>query len=169
MTTRMSLSPSSSVTSDSAKRKRTGDTEYGDGISGYDSSSVDGSSNNDGGVRRSLVNIYRRSVCDAIKHPTVYGPELPPSMARNKAVNDSMRINSTDFSDIAGLLREESRSDASKSEYMKRTEQELQSLFHAHLTSIMSQHGYKGGPFTEKYVSQILVKAGVMHSASDDP
>ncbi|KAJ1827738.1 Stress response protein nst1, partial [Coemansia sp. RSA 2599] len=108
------------------------------------------------------------------KQAAVYGPELPPSMARSK-VDDAAAggiaglSGTSNFIDIAKLLREESRNDDSKSVYMRRTESELQSLFYSHLTSIMDRHGYKDKHFREQDVARVMVDAGLMSSLSDDP
>ncbi|KAJ1903216.1 Stress response protein nst1 [Coemansia sp. IMI 209127] len=56
-----------------------------------------------------------------------------------------------------------------KSDYMSRTEVDLQRLFYTRLVYIMTSHGFKENSFTEEDVVSVMLSRGLMKSSSDDP
>ncbi|KAJ2790820.1 Stress response protein nst1, partial [Coemansia linderi] len=101
--------------------------------------------------------------------PAVYGPEPPPSMARNKAAAGTTEPLSFDLKNISMLLHGERRGDMSRTECMRQTEAELQRLFHSRLVEIMATNGYADGGFTELDVANVMVANGLMNTPADDP
>ncbi|KAJ2590538.1 Stress response protein nst1, partial [Coemansia sp. RSA 1722] len=153
MSAKTSTSPGTDARSDSVRR------------GGYAAGDNSSSSNKDRKAQTDSGSSSRQTA--------VYGPELPPSMLRSKVDSAAAGIadisNPPNFIDIAKFLREESRNEHSKSDYMRRTENELQTLFYSHLKSIMDRHGYKGKYFKEQDVARVMVDTGLMSSLSDDP
>ncbi|KAJ2856203.1 Stress response protein nst1, partial [Coemansia erecta] len=56
-----------------------------------------------------------------------------------------------------------------KSDYMSRTEVDLQRLFYTRLVCIMTSHGFEENSFTEEDVVSVMLSRGLMKSPSDDP
>ncbi|KAJ2453984.1 Stress response protein nst1 [Coemansia sp. RSA 2336] len=93
----------------------------------------------------------------------VYGPELPPSMVRDKAPVQLANI------PIPMTFHGEYSEDMLRSENMKQIESEMQQLFHSRLLSIMSEYGYTDADFSEADVADVMVARGLMKSPTDDP
>ncbi|KAJ2723337.1 Stress response protein nst1 [Coemansia sp. Benny D115] len=113
------------------------------------------------------------SLAHGSKPPAVFGPELPPSMVRtkggNKVIGGAILSSMANLSKITTLLSGENRKAAAGAEHVKRTENELQCLFHSRLLAIMNRYGYKNNEFTEKDIARVMVSSGLMNSMSDDP
>ncbi|KAJ2855227.1 Stress response protein nst1 [Coemansia erecta] len=154
MSTKTNTSLGTDVRSDSIRRS---------GCAAGENSSCDNSSKD-----------HKTETNSSSKKTAVYGPELPPSMIRSKVNSETAaaigNIPSTpDLIDFSKHMHEESYKNNSKSDYMRRTENELRSLFYSHLTSIMDRHGYKGKGFGEQDVARVMVEAGLMPSLAENP
>ncbi|KAJ1643366.1 Stress response protein nst1 [Coemansia asiatica] len=154
MSTKTNTSLGTDVRSDSIRRS---------GCAAGENSSCDNSSKD-----------HKTETNSSSKKTAVYGPELPPSMIRSKVNSEKAaaigNIPSTpDLIDFSKHMHEESYKNNSKSDYMRRTENELRSLFYSHLTSIMDRHGYKGKGFGEQDVARVMVEAGLMPSLAENP
>ncbi|KAJ1771390.1 Stress response protein nst1 [Coemansia sp. RSA 1843] len=109
----------------------------------------------------------------------VFGPELPPSMAREKATDfaaDAPRElqleppgAAAERSSLSIFMNGAPRDGMYKSDYMSRTEVDLQRLFYTRLVSIMASHGFQENSFTEEDVVSVMLARGLMKSPSDDP
>ncbi|KAJ2664703.1 Stress response protein nst1 [Coemansia sp. RSA 1200] len=116
---------------------------------------------------------------ESAKTTTVFGPELPPSMARGKTADLDVNTvcepqpESSDAtaerSSLSIFMHGAPRDGVYKSDYMSRTEVDLQRLFYSRLVSIMASHGFKEHTFTEENVVSVMLARGLMKSASDDP
>ncbi|KAJ2690249.1 Stress response protein nst1, partial [Coemansia sp. RSA 1285] len=116
---------------------------------------------------------------ESAKTTTVFGPELPPSMARGKVADLAAnpvcepQPESSDAtaerSSLSIFMHGAPRDGVYKSDYMSRTEVDLQRLFYSRLVSIMASHGFKEHTFTEENVVSVMLARGLMKSASDDP
>ncbi|KAJ2737602.1 Stress response protein nst1 [Coemansia sp. Cherry 401B] len=85
----------------------------------------------------------------------VYGPEPPPSMARDKAKLPAMRNGGSGSS----VLRSES---------LKHIEGEVHQLFRSRLLAMMAEYGYTQSAFSEADIATVMVARGLMKSPSDD-
>ncbi|KAJ1891349.1 Stress response protein nst1, partial [Kickxella alabastrina] len=158
-------SPPTQAHLDSSKRKRAAEDK---------SNSKDGSkSRPDCSTSSNTYSLEPQTHQTATKLSTVYGPELPPSMARSKApstaIDSEILPSMENFADIAQLLASECHDDSSRVECMKRAENVLQCLFRSRLMAIMNHYGYKDNEFTKKDLARVMVNIGLISSVTDDP